>query len=162
MATNSEWLRRLSSVECMAGPRRACALLAASAKPRVERLQQLGVHLRQLDVPERRPDVRLDLGPVAVDGAFLDVGDLEPPVDQHAERRLGPGLPALVDLAQQLDPHALRLGPRLGGSLQGVPTVGQWVHARVHTHPEAAARELVDGGALPSSPPRHDPSPVSR
>jgi hypothetical protein len=93
----------------------------------------------------------------------VELDDLQPPVDQHAQRRFGPRLPALVDLAQQLDPHALRLGPRLGGLLQGVPAVGQWVHARVHAHPEAAARELVDGAALPSLlRPRHDPSPASR
>jgi hypothetical protein len=61
------------------------------------------------------PDVGLDLEPVAVQRALLDADDLDPPIDQHAERRLEPRLPALVDLAEQLDPHAVWLGPRLGG-----------------------------------------------
>jgi hypothetical protein len=96
-----------------------------------------------------------------MEGALLDIRDLEPRSISMPTVALDRGC-RRSDLAQQLVPHALRLGPRLGGLLQGVPTVGQWVHARVHAHPKAAARELVDGAALPSSPLRHDPSPASR
>jgi hypothetical protein len=125
-------------------------------------LERLGVDLCERQVAERGPDVLLDLADVAGPCGEVELDDLQPPVDQHAQRRLGPRLPALVDLAQQLDPHALRLAARRGGLLQGVPAVGQRVHAPVHTHPEAAARELINGAASPSLPLRHDPSPASR
>jgi hypothetical protein len=84
-------------------------------------LEQLGVDLCERQVAERGPDVLLDLAEVSGPRGEVELDDLQPTVEQLRERGGGPGLPALVDLAQQLDPHALRLGPRLGGLLQGVP-----------------------------------------
>jgi hypothetical protein len=97
--------------------------------------------------------VGLDLGSVAVAGAGLDVGDLQPTVQQHAHRGLGTGLPALVDLVQQPRAELLGLSRGCRGVLQVVVLTREGIDARVHAYAERPARQLIDAapGPLPSA-----------
>jgi hypothetical protein len=53
--------------------RRPAAMVAAPAKPRVERLQQLGVDPGDLDRAEQGPDVLVGLADVPEPGRWFDV-----------------------------------------------------------------------------------------
>jgi hypothetical protein len=137
----------------MADPAASAALLPAAAEPRIEQLEHLGVHLGEREVAEGGPNVGLDLGPVAVSGAGLDVGDLQPPVQQHADGGLGARLSALVDLVQQPGADPLGLPGVCGRLSEVVVPAREGIDARVDPYAERPARQLFDAapGPLPSA-----------
>lgn len=101
-------------------------------------LQQLGVELCRLEVPEHRQYVEADQVVVALSGGVLEFGHVEPLLDRLADGDRGLRVLVLVDLLPQARGRVLR---RLVGrrSLQAVPLL---VRQRV-----AAG---VDAGAVPA------------
>jgi hypothetical protein len=90
----------------------AGAVITTPAKGGVEGLQDLGVQASDLQVPELRSDVLLDLADVPAPGRRLNVEDFQLPVEQLVDRGASSWAAPFVDLAEQPGPDALGFLPR--------------------------------------------------
>lgn len=90
------------------------AHLAAAPEPRVEALEQLGVELPRGEPAEGRADVQAEETFVALPRRRLELGDLEPLLNNLADRDGAPRVPLLVDLAEELGELDLRELARRG------------------------------------------------
>jgi len=105
----------------------------------VEPFQQLRRHLADQYSAECGLDRASDVAAVAVERRLLDLVRLEPSLQRCTER--GPRLRVapVVDLREELRPHALGLG-RAGRGLTEVHALaGWWVDARVDDHLQRSA-----------------------
>src|SRR5918998_1766830 len=91
----------------------AAAQLVEPPQPGVEPLQQLGVELGGRHRAEGRDDVAADQPEVPLAGAVLQLGDLEPFLDDLAHANGAARMPLLIDLGLQLS--QLDLGLLVGG-----------------------------------------------
>jgi hypothetical protein len=85
------------------------AVRAAGAQLRMERVEHSPIQPSHGQVAKQRPDVVADVALVRLPRRRLDVDDLEVPGHELADRRPGPRVPPLVNLAQQAGQRLLRL-----------------------------------------------------
>ncbi|HSV65501.1 MAG TPA: hypothetical protein VLJ59_06275 [Mycobacteriales bacterium] len=93
----------------------AVAVRAASAEPRVEGVEQLGVQAGHHDGADHGADVLGDQRLVGTAGGVLHVEQLQVPVDELVDGRPGARVALLVHLVEQAGHNLLRLGA--GGAL---------------------------------------------
>jgi hypothetical protein len=91
-------------------PPAAVAAVATSAQLRVERLQHLGVDSAGREVPERGAHVLVQSLDVVLPGRRLQVGDLQPSIEELVQRGIRLWLAVLIDLGQEPGEGALGVG----------------------------------------------------
>lgn len=99
-------------LDAVIDPPPAGAVLTAATQLRVEGVDHLGLKRADLDVPDERADVLVDVVPITADGALPAIVHRQVPIEQLVDRRAGARVTALADLGQQ--PSASFLGPILG------------------------------------------------
>ena len=124
----------------------------AAAQVRVEAVKEVDpvLQLAQRHVPQRWPDRATDVAVGRLAGAKLQLGDLEPAVQQDGQRR--GAVRRLVGLDERHEPleDPLRDVPRRTGLGQLRVLAGDRVLAAANDDPEGAARQRLDR----PSPPR--------
>jgi hypothetical protein len=150
--------RRRQRSACMPGLATTAASLTTSPKLGVERLQGLSIEPAHRHCTQHGPHMPVQPAHHAVAGGRLHLRDLEPPVKQLIDRRLGSRIAALVELVQQSRPHPLGVAgsSRSGGDRldEVVPLLRHRVDAGVDAHAQRSARQLLDPPAGPAAAPR--------
>jgi len=86
---------------------------AAAPELGVERVEQLAVELAQGQRSEYRSHVPVEVADVRLSCRFLEVDDVEVPVEQLVKRGFCPRVAPLVDLVEQTSADLLGFGGRL-------------------------------------------------
>lgn len=124
----------------------------AAAQLGVERVEDLGVQLADLESTNERLDVVLHVAAVELKRVRRPGELLQVLLQQVGDRRAGARVPALLDVAQHPVPDRVRLllGVRTGRDDldEVVPALGDRVLPGVDAHPQGAAREDVDAPLL--------------
>jgi hypothetical protein len=74
------------------------AMVATATELGVIGVEDIRVDRADLDLADERLDVVPDVSGVGAKGRLVQLGQIQMPLDQLAQARLGPGLPAFVDL----------------------------------------------------------------
>jgi hypothetical protein len=126
----------------------------ATAQLGVERVQDVGVYLADLEVGEERRDVVAHIAAVERECVRRAVELVEVALEKLVDGRVGPRVTSLSHRIDQPVARGLGLPFRVGSGRddldQVMPPLRDRVDSGVHADAQRAARQLVDAAALAS------------
>jgi hypothetical protein len=132
-------------------------------------VQDVRVQLPHLLASEQRPDVLLDIAPVGVKRALVELSHLQVTVEQLTDSDVGARVASLIDLGEQPGSNLLcltiRPRSRRNRLTEVVVASCQRIDACINTNAVAAAWQLLDTSACPRFAdirPRHGPHSTRR